>query len=147
MELINPFIKRPTHTAINCLITAVEIKAGQADCKMVLDTEQSALISTGNIDLKTERLNIGIKPTPKKGFGEQHVGYISFSLKELSQPFGLGGTLARPQLVLDPGRTVITAAKFAGAFALGPVGMALFFSDISVGKKNICEEASMATGK
>ena len=52
MELINPFIKRPTHTAINCLITTVDIQDGLADCKMVLDTEQSALVSTGTIDLK-----------------------------------------------------------------------------------------------
>ena len=141
IELINPFIKRPTHTTINCLISAFDIQDGRAGCKMVLDTEQSALVSTGTINLKSERLNLGIKPTPKKGFGEKQVGYISFSLKELSQPFGLGGTLARPQLVLDPGRTVITAGKIAGAWMLGPAGIALLFSDISLGRKNICEEA------
>ncbi len=145
LDLINPFIKHPPHTAINCLITTATIRDGLADFKMILDTEQTALASAGTIDLKTERLNIGIKPSPKKGFGDVHVGYISFSLKELSQPFGLGGTLKRPHLILDPTRTVFTAAKFSGAVLLGPVGITLFFSDISLGKKNICEEASAAT--
>ncbi len=144
LELINPFIKRPPRTTINCLISTIDIKDGQSDLKLILDTEQTALVSAGAIDLETERLSLGIKPTPKKGFGEENVGYISFSLNALSQPFGLGGTLARPQLVLDPTRTVMTAAKFAGAVVLGPVGLTYFFTDISSGKKNICEEASKA---
>ena len=147
LDLINPFIKRPPYTTINCLITTTTIKEGQAEFNMVLDTEQTALASAGTIDLKKERHDIGIKPSPKKGFGDANVGHISFSLSRLSQPFGLGGTLARPQLVLDPTRTVATAAKFAGAALFGPIGMALFFTDISLGKKNICEEATQATRK
>jgi uncharacterized protein involved in outer membrane biogenesis len=142
LELLNPFITHPAHTTINCLKSTLVSKDGQADLKLILDTEQTALASAGVIDLKTERLNIGVKPSPKKGFGDSHVGHISFSLNELSQPFGLGGTLARPKLVLDPGRTIITAGKFAGAWLLGPVGLTLFFTDISLGKRNICEEAS-----
>ncbi|MEN8245633.1 MAG: AsmA family protein [Thermodesulfobacteriota bacterium] len=142
LNLVNPFIHHPKHTTINCLISTTTIKDGVAEFKMVLDTDQTALASAGTIDLKTEGLDIAIKPMPKKGFGDRNVGYITFSLSELSQPFGLGGTLTNPQLVLDPTRTVITAAKFAGAWLLGPVGMALFFTDISMEKKNICEEAS-----
>ena len=144
LDLINPFVKRPPYTTINCLISTADIKDGLVDYGMVLDTKQTALASAGTIDLKTEKIDIGIKPSPKKGFGDSQVGYISFSLKELSQPFGLGGTLSRPQLVLDPGRTVVTAAKFAGAALFGPIGLTWFFSDISLGKKNICEEATQA---
>jgi uncharacterized protein involved in outer membrane biogenesis len=147
LDAINPFIKRPPHTAIHCLISSIDIKNGRAAYKMVLDTEQTALASAGKIDLKTEEIDIGIKPSPKKGFGDSQVGYISFSLKELSQPFALGGTLAKPQLVLDPTRAIATAAKFAGAAFFGPVGMTLFFTDISLGKKNICEEATRAMRK
>lgn len=141
LDVINPFVKRPPHTTINCLLSRTSIKKGKVDLKMILDTDQTALATAGKIDLKTEALNIGIKPSPKKGFGDQHVGYVNFSLKELSQPFGLGGTLARPHLVLDPARTIVTAAKFAGATLFGPIGITLFFTDISTGKKNICEEA------
>ena len=147
LDVINPFIKHPRYTTVNCLISNTEIKDGQAAYKMVLDTEQTALASAGTINLKTEAIDIGIKPSPKKGFGDSQVGYISFSLKELSQPFALGGTLLKPQLVLSPGRTVATAAKFAGAALFGPVGITWFFTDISLGKKNICEEATRAMRK
>jgi hypothetical protein len=144
LDVINPFVKHPPYTTIHCLISNTDIKDGLATYNMVLDTEQTALASSGTIDLKTEKLDIGIKPSPKKGFGDNQVGYISFSLKELSQPFALGGTILKPQLVLDPSRTVVTAAKFAGATLFGPVGITWFFSDISLGKKNICEEATQA---
>ena len=140
-ELLNPFKKKATHTKINCLVNRVDIKAGDAEYTLVLDTPQTALLVAGTIDLKTEKLDIAIKPTPKKGFGHEGVGTVSFSLKELSQPFKLGGTLANPSLEMDPKRTLLTAGKFAGAMALGPGGIAFFFSDISSGKKNICAEA------
>jgi hypothetical protein len=94
--------------------------------------------------LKTERLNMGIKPTPKKG--AMPAG-ISFSLKEISQPFRLGGTLAQPALVIDPGRTAFVIGKMAGALALGPVGIAGFFADVSVGKKDPCATALEAIEK
>ena len=147
LDLINPFIKRPPHTTIHCLISTTDIKDGQTVYRMVLDTEQTALASDGTIDLKTEEIDIGIKPTPKRGFGDSQVGHVSFSLKELSQPFALGGTLLKPRLVLDPGRTIVTAAKFAGATLFGPVGITWFFTDISLGKKNICEEATKSMRK
>ena len=147
LDIINPFVKRPPYTTVHCLISNTDIEDGLATYNMVLDTEQTALASSGTINLKKEKLDIGIKPSPKKGFGDSQVGYISFSLKELSQPLALGGTILKPQLVLDPGRTVVTAAKFAGATLFGPVGITWFFTDISLGKKNICEEASQSMRK
>jgi len=59
----------------------------------------------------------------------------------LSQPFRLGGTLANPHLAIDPGRTAFVIGKMAGAVALGPVGIAAFFGDVSVGKKDACAVA------
>ncbi|MBW2611339.1 MAG: AsmA family protein [Deltaproteobacteria bacterium] len=144
LGLLNPFKSKSTLTPVNCLVNTMNIKNGDAAYKLVLDTDQTALLVVGPIDFETEELDIGIKPTPKKGFGGSNVGSISFSLSKLSQPFGLGGTLVKPQLVIDPTRTAVTAGIFAGAMALGPIGIGLFFSDISVGKKNICEEASKA---
>ena len=63
---------------------------------------------------------------------------ISFSFKELSQPFRLRGTLANPHLAIDPGRTAFVIGKMAGALALGPVGIAAFFADVSGGKQDPC---------
>ena len=86
-------------------------------------------------------LNLGINPTPKRRQGVRGVGSISFSLKELSQPFRLGGTLAQSSLVVDPTRAAFTIGKFAGALVLGPAGVAAFFADISVGKTDPCGAA------
>jgi hypothetical protein len=72
---------------------------------------------------------------------------VSFSLKELSQPFRLGGTLTRPSLAIDPGRTALALGKLTGALALGPVGLAAFFGDISVGKQNPCPLALEAVSQ
>jgi hypothetical protein len=144
LKLLNPFKKKSLHTTINCLVNVMNIKDGDVEYKLALDTDQTALLVAGTIDLKTEGLDIGIKPTPKKGAGSSGAGSISFSLSKLSQPFRLGGTLAKPNLVIDPRRMAIAAGELAGAMALGSTGLVLFFSDISVGKKNICEEAFKA---
>jgi uncharacterized protein involved in outer membrane biogenesis len=138
LQMINPFKQQRQFTPINCFVDTVVIDNGKADIKLLLDTDHTSIFGAGNIDLKTERLDLGIKPTPKQGAIPTGV---SFSFKELSQPFRLGGTLANPHLAIDPGRTAFVLGKFAGALALGPIGIAAFFADISVGKKNPCDVA------
>jgi hypothetical protein len=141
LRMLNPFKEKREYTPVNCFVNQIEIKDGLADVKILLDTDRTSIFGAGDVNLKTESLNLGIKPTPKKGAGPAGV---SFSFKELSQPFRLGGTLAKPSLVVDPGRTAFVVGKFAGALALGPVGIAAFFGDVSVGKKDPC---AVALGK
>jgi hypothetical protein len=143
-QLLNPFQNKAKYEEINCFVNNIGIEDGLADVKLLLDTEQTSILAAGDVNLKKERLNMGIKPTPKKGHGIKGVGTFSFSLKELSQPFRLGGTLAKPSLVVDPSRTAFTLGKFAGALALGPIGIAAFFADVSVGKKDPCQIALQA---
>ncbi len=135
LQLINPFQEKRESTSLNCFVNQTEIVNGQANLKLFLDTDRTRIVGAGDINLKTEALDLGIKPTAKKGRGLNLVG---FSLKELSQPFRLGGTLAKPALAMDPGRTFLTIGKAAGALALGPAGIAAFFTDISVDEKNPC---------
>jgi uncharacterized protein involved in outer membrane biogenesis len=138
LNMINPFQERREYTPVNCFVNSIEIKDGLADVKILLDTDRTTIISAGDIDLKTERLDLGIKPTPKKGAMPAN---ISFSFRELSQPFRLGGTLAAPRLAIDAGRSAFVIGKLAGAVALGPVGITAFFADISVGKQDACAAA------
>jgi len=139
LQLINPFQAKQKYERINCFINRIEIKDGRAECYLLLDTRQTSIFGTGKIDLKTEKLNLGLKPVPKKGHGVSGLGKVSFSLGKLSQPFALGGTLAHPSLVIDPRRTVFTFGKLTGALALGPAGLTAFFADVSVGKQDPCE--------
>ncbi len=116
LRMLNPFQEKREYTPINCFVNKIEIKDGLADVKILLDTDRTSIFGAGNVNLKTERLDLGIKPTPKKGAMPAN---ISFSFKELSQPFRLGGTLANPHLAIDAGRTAFVIGKMAGALALG----------------------------
>jgi uncharacterized protein involved in outer membrane biogenesis len=138
LDMVNPFQEQRDFTPVNCFVNDTAIKGGLANVKILLDTDRTSIFGLGDIDLKTERLDLGIKPTPKKGAMPAN---ISFSFKELSRPFRLGGTLAHPQLAIDPGRTAFVIGKMAGAVALGPVGIAAFFADVSVGKQDPCAKA------
>ena len=147
LGLVNPFKKKETQTKVNCSINDINVKDGLAECKLLLDTDQTSIFGVGDVDLRTEKLNLGIKPVPKKGYGLDSVATVGFSFKELSQPFELGGTLAHPSLALDPTRTLFILGKMAGAVALGPFGIAAFFADVSLGKKDPCLEALKALEK
>jgi uncharacterized protein involved in outer membrane biogenesis len=138
LQLLNPFQSQREFAPVNCFVNNIQITDGLADVKLLLDTDQTSIFGLGDVKLKTEQLDLGIKPTPKKKYGLSSVGGISFSLRELSKPFRLGGTLTRPALVIAPGRTAVTMGKLASALALGPVGLAAFFGDISVGKQDPC---------
>jgi uncharacterized protein involved in outer membrane biogenesis len=138
LQMINPFEKQNRYTPINCFVDSIKIDDGKADIKLLLDTDQTSIFGAGAINLKTEGLDLGIKPTPKKSALPVD---ISFSLNQLSQPFRLGGTLANPKLKVDPGQTAFLIGKLAGALALGPVGIAALFTDISLGKKDACAVA------
>jgi uncharacterized protein involved in outer membrane biogenesis len=138
LQMINPFKQQKKYTPINCFVDSIAIDDGKAHIKLLLDTDQTSILGAGTINLKTEQLDLGIKPTPKKSALPAD---ISFSLSELSQPFRLGGTLANPHLTIDPAQTALILGKLAGALALGPIGIVAFFADISLGKKDPCDIA------
>ncbi|MGD9062648.1 MAG: AsmA family protein [Desulfobacterales bacterium] len=141
LRIVNPFEDKREFAPVNCFVNNTEIKDGLADVKLLLDTDRTSIFVAGDINLKTEKLDLGIKPAPKKGAMPAD---ISFSLRDLSQPFELGGTLARPSLAIDFGRTAFVIGKLAGALALGPIGWAAFFVDVSLGKKDPCAVAMEA---
>lgn len=147
LRLINPFKKNETQTKVNCSVNVINIKDGLAECKLLLDTDQTSIFCVGDVDLRTENLDLKVKPVPKKGYGLDSVVKIGFSFNALSKPFRLGGTLAHPSLVLDTAGTVFTLGKLAGAVALGPIGITAFFADVSLGKKDTCLEALKAFEK
>jgi hypothetical protein len=144
LRMLNPFQERREFTPVNCFVNSIEVKDGLANVKILLDTDRTSIFGAGDVNLKTEGLDLGIKPMPKKGAGPAD---FSFSLKELSQPFRLGGTLAGPHLTIDAGRTAFVIGKLAGALALGPIGIGAFFGDVSVGKKDPCAIALQAMEK
>jgi hypothetical protein len=87
---------------------------------LVVDTPETTVRGSGEVDLKTERLDLSLEPLPKRG-----VAGLSLSLGELAKPFRLSGTLAAPSLAVDPTKTALTIGKaIAGVVLFGPLGIA-----------------------
>ena len=81
VRLLNPSIDEKQYTAIRCMVTRFDISDGIADATaFALDTSMMSIIGEGNINLKTERLNLSLAPSTKGGVA----GY-NLSLGELSR--------------------------------------------------------------
>ena len=146
-QLISPFTQRDESLEVNCLVNSLEIQNGDAIYAGLLDTPQTTLVAAGKIDLQKERLDITLKSSPKSGFRVGKLGRFGFSLNELTKPFKLSGTLAHPSLAVDATQTAITFGKLLGGLALGPIGIAAVFADISLGDADPCAKALEAVDK
>ncbi|MHC4457908.1 MAG: AsmA family protein, partial [Planctomycetota bacterium] len=147
VQRINVFSRKQDYTEVNCFVSHFDINDGLAIQAFVLDTPQSTLSGAGNLNLKTESLDLGFKTVPKKGVKVPGLGKVSLSLGELSKPFKIGGTLSNPSLGVDPTRTAVTFGKVIGGFALGPAGLAIVFGEVSLKDVDPCLEAFKATGE
>lgn len=130
-NLLNPFEKeKGKHTEINCLVSRFDVRDGLAQSTiLLLDTSRMTLVGDGNINLKTEGLDLSLEPSPKQGAGLPGVGNVGVSLSEMAKPFKLSGTLANPSLGVDPARAAATVAKsVGGAVLMGPLGAAAALS-------------------
>jgi hypothetical protein len=148
-RLLNPFWKDTQGTSINCFVSGFNIKDGIASTTaLALNTEYMVVVGEGDIDLKTERLNLSLKPVPKEGIGTRYTGRLNVSLNALTSPFKLGGTLAHPSLAIDPTQTAITFGKaIGGAMLFGPVGIAAALVGSSSGETDSCLAAIEAAHK
>ena len=78
-----------------------------------VSTNKMRLVTKSSLNLKTEKIRIGIETTPKK--------IVSFSASELINPYiQVVGTLAQPQLAVDEAGVLIT-----GGVAVATGGLSL----------------------
>ncbi len=139
MTLFNPLEGRSSMTPIECLVIRFDSAGGVAQLsKMIWVTPDSIVVGGGRIDLVTEKIDIGIQPTPKRG---------AISLGILTKPFRLGGTLESPAMKIDPSATAITVGRVAGGVLFGPLGIAVAFSSIGDNVANPCLEAVQTAEK
>ena len=105
------------------------------------------VVGEGDINLRTEALDLGVTPEPKEGVGADNVASVNISLKEFTKPFRLKGTLAHPSLGIDPTETVLTFGKTLGNIALfGPAGLATSFVSGKFGENHPCAKSLAALG-
>jgi hypothetical protein len=140
IALLNPLQKQSNTSPIECLVIRFDSTNGLAQLShLIWVTPDAIVVGGGHIDLGTEKIDIGIQPTPRRG---------RISLGALTEPFRLGGTLTSPALRIDTTATAITVGRIAGGLLFGPVGIAVAFSDV-VGTEggNPCVAAVAAAEK
>jgi hypothetical protein len=143
LRLINPFSQEEKYAEINCMVSGFDIKDGIANSTaLVIDTNRTIVVGEGKVNLKTEELDISLKPSPKEGVGASGLGKVSLSLSELTRPFKLGGTLANPSLAFDPTQAALSIGKSVGSMVLfGPLGIAAGLVSGSSGDEHPCIKA------
>ena len=140
LQLLNPLKKKEKYTTINCFAGGFDIRNGLAQSNaLILDTNQVRVLGYGKIDLKTEEIDLSLKPIPQKGVGINGLGKLSLSLGELTKTLKLKGTFSRPSLSIDTTESIITLGKAIGGVALfGPFGVAAVLANGQFGNKNPC---------
>ncbi len=125
LSLLNPLAEGTDYTELNCFVSRFDIVNGiAASTALVADTTEMTVLGDGTIDLRTERLNMSLKPSPKKGIASTDSALPTLSLGEIVKPFKLAGTLAHPKLAVDPTESAIIVGKAVGGTALfGPAGI------------------------
>jgi len=143
-RMLNPKNKTTDETVINCFVCRFDIRKGMVKSRvMVFNTPDMVVLGDGEANLKTGALDFSFKPSPKEGIGIEGIGKINLSLKDLTQPFKLGGTLTHPSLSIDPAETALVIGEALGGAALfGPVGIAVvLLTGETNGEENPCLSA------
>ena len=112
---INPFAKKEPYTTISCFAAYAEIIDGVATINpgAVMQTDKLDMFTRGQIDLKTEQVNLRFDTIARKGIG--------VSVADFVNPFvGVSGTFAQPKLGLDSKN-----AMFEGGFAYATGGLSI----------------------
>ncbi len=128
-----PKTKKAPDTRLSCSATILSIEDGivKTNPALTFFTDKIAIITTGTLNLKNEKLNLGFNATPQNA--------MKISAGELFNSFlVINGTLANPTVGLDPGKTALH-----GGVAVGTAGISLLAKgllDRMGNKTRLCEE-------
>ena len=128
------------YTELECGILRIDIKDGMADFENKLAAQLTDVIwkGGGEINLKTEELDAGIAPKPRKGLGIGTGGLASL--------FHVGGTLKNPRVQLDPKDVAKKYGKYMAYISTG--GLSLLAEAVlnkSQANVDVCEQILAGT--
>lgn len=134
LSLLNPLEEEEEFTKLQCAVAFAEVLDGKVkgDPFATVVSEKVAIVSKGQIDLHKEKLFLTFITVPQKGLG--------ISASSAFNPFiGVAGTLARPQLTLDPEGALIQGSLAVMTGGISLIGKS-FIDRLSVSKKS-CKKA------
>jgi len=113
----NPFANNEEFSLLECAVINFYVNNGLiiVDRQIAMQTSKMNMVGSGEINLITESLNLGMKPYAREGLG-LNIGAITGVAR-------IGGTLANPRPEIDPKGT-LTAGVTAGA-AIATGGLSL----------------------
>jgi uncharacterized protein involved in outer membrane biogenesis len=123
LDKVDPFRRTDPHTDLRCLVVRLPVRDGVATSQRTIaaETAKVNMALAGTINLRTEGLDLAIRPTVREGLG---IG--TTSLAELVR---VTGTLAEPAIGIDTVGSARAALSVGGAVATGGLsllGEALF---------------------
>lgn len=130
---LNPFARQSKHTRLECSVTHARIESGTVLVDpFIFHTEQITILSKGEINLETERIDLEFKTKVRKGIG--------ISAGTVVNPFiKLGGTLSSPSIELDPAGVAFSGSVAVATAGLSLIGKSLF--DRYLSNKDPCGDA------
>jgi hypothetical protein len=135
LETINPFAETDEDTNVECVVLPVQINGGELGLnpEALVQTDKMRIVSEASLDLKSEKLEMTFRTTPKKG--------MTISAGEILNPFVMVvGTLAAPRLAVDAKGTLISGGAAVATGGLSILAGATW--ERLARSKNPCETAA-----
>jgi len=103
LRALNPLAETESLTTLECGIYELRIDEGIATIEtLAIQTDKLNVVSSGNIDLATEALDLSLRVKTREGLGLSLGGVVNSFLK-------IGGTLKSPAVGIDAAGSVTTA--------------------------------------
>ena len=134
LTLVNPLRQSDPYNQVECLVALASIRDGKlkGDPLVTFVTNKLAIISKAELDFSSEKIFATFNTVPQRGFG--------ISASSAFNPFvGVGGTLAEPQVTLDPEGTIIQGSLAVATGGISLIGKSVL-DRFTVSKKSCDKE-------
>ena len=114
---LNPLAEKDDYTHLTCAVVRMAISNGvaTADKGIAVETTKMNIVGSGTVNLKTEKLDLAVRPRPKEGLG--------ISLGGLAGLVRIKGTLANPGVGVDEMEVAKTGIAVGAALATGGLSL------------------------
>ena len=130
---LNPSAKKSVYTKLECAVINTVVESGKVVVgPLIFHTEEITILSGGQVDLETEKIDLEFQTKVRKGIG--------LSASMVINPFiKVGGTLSSSTIELDPAGVAFSGSVAIATMGLSLVGKSLF--DRFLSSKDPCGEA------
>lgn len=114
---LNPLSSQEDTSLLECAVVNLSVNDGMInlDRQIAIQTSKMYMVGSGEINLKNEEINIGVRPYAKEGVG--------LNLSSIAGAAKIGGTLANPQAEFDAANAVKTGLSAGAAVATGGLSL------------------------